>query len=102
MISQDDIDAFKEEAGQVSSENIREYFNQLRGHDWYYDYSDDYRVWQRGSQNREMFMKQSEENIDNKRMVSEQVKWSVVKSGTTTAQEFTSNDKGDRRYKIDR
>ena len=41
MVSQDDIDAFKEEAGQVSSENIREYFNELRRHDWYYEYSDD-------------------------------------------------------------
>jgi len=26
-----------------------EFFNRCKNHDWYYDFSDDYRVWQRGT-----------------------------------------------------
>ena len=93
MVSKDDIDAFKDEAGQVSSENIREYFNQLRGHDWYYDYSDDYRVWQRGSKNRDILMNKSHENIVYKRMYNEFAKWMVSKRELPTVEEFINYDK---------
>jgi hypothetical protein len=51
-----DVDSFNnknQKAGQVSSENIGEYFNRLSNHDWYYDYSDDHSVWKRGSANRD-------------------------------------------------
>jgi hypothetical protein len=27
---------------------LREYYKQLEQHDWYYEWSDDFRVWQRG------------------------------------------------------
>jgi len=29
---------------------LHDFKEACRGHDWYYDYSDDHRVWQRGSQ----------------------------------------------------
>ena len=31
--------------------SLSEYWNQLNGHDWFYDYSDDHGVWKRGSEN---------------------------------------------------
>jgi hypothetical protein len=32
---------------------VKEYFQKLQQHDWFYDYSDDHRVWQRGVNSRD-------------------------------------------------
>ena len=56
------------EAGQVSSENIREYFKQLRYHDWYYNYSDDHRVWKAGSANYDLIRDKRKEKQTYKSM----------------------------------
>ena len=33
--------------------NIEQYFNLCSTHDWFYQYSDDHRVWQEGSRHAE-------------------------------------------------
>ena len=65
----------KESAGQVSSENIGEYFNRLSNHDWYYDYSDDHSVWKRGSANRDRLLNTAAEHPTYKEMYNEFVNW---------------------------
>jgi len=81
------------EAGQVSSENIREYFKQLRYHDWYYNYSDDHRVWKAGSANYDLIRDKSKENVTYKRMYNEFAKWMVSKRELPTVEEFINYDK---------
>jgi len=93
MVSQDDIDAFKDEAGQVSSENIREYFKQLRYHDWYYNYSDDHRVWKAGSANYDLIRDKSKENVTYKRMYNEFTKWMNSERELPVIEEFINYDK---------
>lgn len=33
----------------AEKKTLREYWNMLASHDWYYEYSDDHSVWRRGS-----------------------------------------------------
>jgi 6-phosphogluconate dehydrogenase (decarboxylating) len=73
-----DVDSFNnknQKAGQVSSENIGEYFNRLSNHDWYYDYSDDHSVWKRGSANRDRLLNTAAEHPNYKKMYNEFVNW---------------------------
>ena len=65
----------KESAGQVSSENIGEYFNRLSNHDWYYDYSDDHSVWKRGNEYRDRLLNTAAEHPTYKKMYNEFVNW---------------------------
>ena len=81
------------EAGQVSSENIREYFKQLRYHDWYYNYSDDHRVWKAGSANYDLIRDKSKENVTYKRMYNEFTKWMNSERELPTVEEFINYDK---------
>ncbi|QZI94431.1 hypothetical protein MelnitzEXVC044M_150 [Methylophilales phage Melnitz EXVC044M] len=81
------------EAGQVSSENIREYFKQLRYHDWYYNYSDDHRVWKAGSANYDLIRDKSKENLTYKRMYNEFMKWMNSERELPVIEEFINYDK---------
>ena len=81
------------EAGQVSSENIREYFKQLRYHDWYYNYSDDHRVWKAGSANYDLIRGKSKENVTYKRMYNEFTKWMNSERELPVIEEFINYDK---------
>ena len=81
------------EAGQVSSENIREYFKQLRYHDWYYNYSDDHRVWKAGSANYDLIRDNSKENVTYKRMYNEFTKWMNSERELPVIEEFINYDK---------
>jgi len=81
------------EAGQVSSENIREYFKQLRYHDWYYNYSDDHRVWKAGSANYDLIRDKSKENVIYKRMYNEFTKWMNSERELPVIEEFINYDK---------
>ena len=65
----------KESAGQVSSENIGEYFNRLTNHDWYYNYSDDHSVWKRGNEYRDRLLNTAAEHTTYKKMYNEFVNW---------------------------
>jgi len=65
----------KESAGQVSSENIGEYFNRLTNHDWYYNYSDDHSVWKRGNEYRDRLLNTAAEHPTYKKMYNEFVNW---------------------------
>ena len=81
------------EEGQVSSENIREYFKQLRYHDWYYNYSDDHRVWKAGSANYDLIRDKSKENLTYKRMYNEFTKWMNSERELPVIEEFINYDK---------
>ena len=81
------------EAGQVSRENIREYFKQLRYHDWYYNYSDDHRVWKAGSANYDLIRDKSKENLTYKRMYNEFTKWMNSERELPVIEEFINYDK---------
>ena len=81
------------EAGQVSSENIREYFKQLRYHDWYYNHSDDHRVWKAGSANYDLIRDKSKENLTYKRMYNEFTKWMNSERELPVIEEFINYDK---------
>ena len=73
-----DVDYFNnknQKAGQVSSENIGEYFNRLSNHDWYYDYSDDHSVWKRGNEYRDRLLNTAAEHPTYKKMYNEFVNW---------------------------
>lgn len=86
-----DIDSFNnknQKAGLVSSENIREYFDELSNHDWYYDYSDDHSVWKRGSANRDRLMNTAAKDSHYKKMYSEFSKWTQQKRERPTIEEF--------------
>jgi hypothetical protein len=41
-----------EKAKELGAEGLRDYRHLLRTHDWWYDFSDDHRVWQEGSRSR--------------------------------------------------
>ena len=41
-------DMFDELMESVREMDQIEYFKKLQSHDWYYDYSDDNRVWEKG------------------------------------------------------
>jgi len=46
---------------------LTEYYDELAGHDWYYNYSDDYSVWQRGLRNKRRLVaiaQQSEKHME--------------------------------------
>ena len=34
----------------MTEEELKEYYQQLTWHDWFYEYSDDHSVWRRGNQ----------------------------------------------------
>ena len=73
-----DVDSFNnknQKAGQVSSENIGEYFNRLTNHDWYYNYSDDHSVWKRGNEYRDRLLNTAAEHPTYKKMYNEFVNW---------------------------
>ena len=36
----------------ITMDDLQDYYRQLDNHDWFYDYSDDYHVWARGSAER--------------------------------------------------
>lgn len=80
MITQDDIDAFKQDsAGQkewvVSSVNIRDYFENLSNHDWYYEYSDDHSVYKRGSYAKSALLRTAGTHSTYKEMYKQFAKW---------------------------
>lgn len=68
-----DIDARNAEMSKTQSYDINQksapqyseddYRKQLQFHDWFYDYSDDHRMWQRGSEQRRQ-IDQMQRNID--------------------------------------
>lgn len=45
-----------------------DFFNELRSHDWTYEYSDDHSVWRRGSAKQSQLKQVAEESPDHKRM----------------------------------
>ena len=41
----------------MDDNELKEYYQQLTRHDWFYEYSDDHSVWQRGSDKERQLMR---------------------------------------------
>jgi hypothetical protein len=58
---------------------LKEYYNELRRHDWYYEYSDDHGVWRRGCDNHNKLRSMSDESQDHKKMWIQFNNWKMGK-----------------------
>jgi hypothetical protein len=47
---------------KVSNEEIKQYFEDVEAHDWFYAFSDDQRVWNKGSESERNLINVSETN----------------------------------------
>lgn len=54
---------------------IEEYWQKLKSHDWYYDYSDDHSVWQRGGRSKVELQAACQENELFARMYTDYSNW---------------------------
>jgi len=48
--------------------SLQEFFDELEKHDWYYEYSDDQRVWDKGNTNSKRLSGISEESEEHKKL----------------------------------
>lgn len=55
--------------------NVADYFKALKGHDWYYEYSDDHRVWTRGRDNSRKLQAIAQEQPVLSRMYRDYADW---------------------------
>jgi len=55
--------------------DILEYFQELERHDWYYNYSDDHTVWERGNRNAHRLQAIAAEDQLLGRMYADYSKW---------------------------
>jgi len=65
-----------------------EFYKELVTHDWFYDYSDDHRVWTQGQNNNERIRKLSSENNDFFVMYNEYIRYINGKREKPTLEEF--------------
>ena len=42
--------------------NLKDYYDMLEKHDWYYSYSDDHKVWMRGNKAQDLLEELAEES----------------------------------------
>lgn len=54
---------------------IQEFFEELNNHDWFYEFSDDFRVWQRGTQEEERLIKKADSDPQLLKMYKDFCKW---------------------------
>ena len=62
-----------------TTEEIGEYYTELVGHDWFYEYSDDHRVWRQGSDKQDYLSRKKYLSVDFYRMYTEYSKY--IKGG---------------------
>ena len=48
-----------DEVRNMTDDELQWYYNRLKRHDWYYDYSDDHRVWTEGNREESLLMSMS-------------------------------------------
>lgn len=62
-------------AAPVTVEEFDTYANLLKGHDWYYNYSDDYSVWRAGQKSQEELYRKSNLSDELREAYSAYSKW---------------------------
>ena len=75
MHLRDDGDLAGQKEWVVSSVNIRDYFENLSNHDWYYEYSDDQSVYKRGSYAKSALLRTAGTHSTYKEMYKQFAKW---------------------------
>ena len=71
--------------------NIEQFFNEASRHDWFYDYSDDHRVWTAGSDNQKRLYELARDNVTKEKIMSEFRAYTLGKRERPTLDEFIDN-----------
>jgi len=74
-----------------TTEAIGEFYSELSRHDWFYDYSDDYRVWTRGNDVRNELNRKKYESTVFYRMYKEYYNYIMGKRERPELNEFLSD-----------
>lgn len=72
--------------------NIEQYFNLCSTHDWFYQYSDDHRVWEEGSRHAERIRYLASDNEAYEKIRQEFNNWLRGERDRPTLEEFVSHD----------
>lgn len=62
-------------ATPITAEEFDAYVNLLKGHDWFYEYSDDYSVWRAGQKSQEELYRKSNQSYELGEAYSAYSKW---------------------------
>jgi hypothetical protein len=72
--------------------NIEQFFNEASRHDWFYDYSDDHRVWTAGNEYKNNLYRLAEGNTVKEKIITEFRQWTLGKRERPTLSEFIAGD----------
>ena len=72
--------------------NIEQFFNECLRHDWFYDYSDDHRVWTAGNENKNRLYNLADGNDVKENIMSEFRAYTLGKRERPTLDEFIAGD----------
>jgi hypothetical protein len=72
--------------------NIEQFFNECLRHDWFYDYSDDHRVWTAGNENKNRLYNLADGNDVKEKIMSEFRAYTLGKRERPTLDEFIAGD----------
>jgi hypothetical protein len=72
--------------------NIEQFFNEASRHDWFYDYSDDHRVWTAGSDNQKRLYNLAHGNESKEKIMSEFRSYVRGNRERPTLSEFIAGD----------
>jgi len=72
--------------------NIEQFFNEASRHDWFYDYSDDHRVWTAGNEYQNNLYRLAEGNTVKEKIITEFRQWTLGKRERPTLSEFIAGD----------
>jgi len=73
---------------------LSKYYDMLTGHDWYYDYSDDHSVWQRGRDASEQLRRIAESNGQEYKDLRSSFRTYYFSGGTTEKEPYPEKPKG--------
>ena len=71
--------------------NIEQFFNEASRHDWFYDYSDDHRVWTAGNENKNRLYELAKDNTTKEKIMSEFRAYTLGQRERPTLDEFIDN-----------
>ena len=71
-----------DEAAEKKQLTLQEFYALLERHDWYYDWSDDHRVWRKGTRERNILESLAKENGPEYQTLLEQYRKYMFKANT--------------------
>jgi hypothetical protein len=72
--------------------NIEQFFIEASSHDWFYDYSDDHRVWTNGHENKQRLYSLAEGNNVKEKIMSEFRAYTLGQRERPSLDEFIAGD----------